>query len=548
MADNKETELSPADQTPSDQSESRQPAGGAADSGQAADSQAIDSQAIDSQAADSQAADSANAVQPSDSTTTSESIKQPNESAPVEASVESSVASDPAVEGEKPKVKIGRQEEGPPPKRLHEPQPNIASTPKHAKTPRPITPPSKRDGLDGDLQSEFDDMFGEEGLDDLMSGETAAAGALIELESRVQGTIAKVVGDDVFINLGGPNEGIASAKQFKQPPEIGETVEVVVARYNAEDGYYEVHVPGASVTVSDWADIEEGSVVDARITGSNSGGLECTVNAIRGFIPASQISIYRVENFDEYVDKKLPCVVTEANPNRKNLVLSHRSIMEREQEAQRAELLESLAVGDVREGVVRRIQDFGAFVDIGGVDGLVHISQLSWDRVEHPSDVVQEGQTIEVKVEKIDKETGKIGLSYRSMQEHPWTNVEQDFPAGSIQTGTVSKIAAFGAFVRLGMGVEGLIHVSELAHHRVHRVDTIVQEGQEVEVKVMNVDSEQQRMSLSMKALIQKAEPSKKKAADDEEVLPESRLPKHEGPLKGGTNRPSSGESLGLKW
>jgi small subunit ribosomal protein S1 len=212
-------------------------------------------------------------------------------------------------------------------------------------------------------------------------------------------------------------------------------------------------------------------------------------------------------------------------------------------------LLASIAVGDVREGVVRRIQDFGAFVDIGGVDGLIHISQLSWDRVEHPSDVVQEGQTIQVKVEKIDPETGKIGLSYRSLEENPWTNVEQEFSVGSIQNGTVTKIANFGAFVRLGVGVEGLIHISELAHHRVHRVDTIVKEGQEVEVKVLEVDAEKQRMSLSLKALIQKAEETKKKAAEDEEdVLPESRLPKHEGPLKGGTGRASSGDSFGLKW
>ena len=485
---------------------------------------------------------------------------QPDESAPDVAKTDSAPDSGAAVgavdgeaDGDKQKVKIGRQDDGPPPKRRHEPRPNIAETPKHAKRPRPITPPSKRDGLDGDLQSEFDELFGgeglEEGIDDLMGGQGASAGTIIELDSRVQGTVARVVGDDVFVTLGGPNEGIASAKQFKVPPGIGESVEVVVARYNAEDGYYEVAVPGASVSVSDWSDIEEGSVVDARVTGSNSGGLECMVNGIRGFIPASQIAIYRVENFEEYVDKKLTCVVTEANPNRKNLVLSHRSIMEREQEAQRAELLASIAVGDVREGIVRRVQDFGAFVDIGGIDGLVHISQLSWDRVEHPSDVVQEGQTITVKVEKIDPETGKIGLSYRSLQEHPWANVEEDFPVGSIQTGTVSKIAAFGAFVRLGMGVEGLVHISELAHHRVHRVDTIVKEGQEVEVKVQDVDSEKQRMSLSMKALIQQADTQKKKAAEEEEdVLPEALLPKHDGPLKGGTNRPSSGESFGLKW
>lgn len=455
-------------------------------------------------------------------------------------------SSDGSSEAGRSRVKIGRQEGGPPPKREHKPRPNISGTPKHAKKPKPITPPSKRSGLEDDLQSEFDAIFNDDAGVDSLLGE-GVGNAVIELESRIAATVTRVVGDDVFVSFGGPNEGIASAKQFKEPPGIGETVEVEVARYNAEDGYYEVTVPGASIAVSDWEDIEEGAVVEARVTGSNTGGLECSVNNIRGFIPASQIAIHRVEDFSEYVDQKLTCVVTEANPSRRNLVLSHRSILERELEAQREDLLKSIKVGDIREGVVRRIQDFGAFVDIGGVDGLVHISQLSWDRVEHPSEVVQEGQTIQVKVEKIDSQTGKIGLSYRSLQDHPWTNAESEFPAGSIQKGTVSKLAAFGAFVRLAPGVEGLVHISEVAHHRVHRVDTMVQEGQEVEVKVLEVDAEKQRMSLSMKALIQQAE-SKKPAEEEEDALPERKLAKHEGPLKGGMDRPSGGEQFGLKW
>jgi small subunit ribosomal protein S1 len=168
--------------------------------------------------------------------------------------------------------------------------------------------------------------------------------------------------------------------------------------------------------------------------------------------------------------------------------------------------------------------------------------------VNHPSDVVEEGQTIQVKVEKIDPETGRIGLSYRNLQEHPWDNVEETFTAGSVHAGVVSKIANFGAFVKLATGVEGLVHISELAHHRVVRVDTIVKEGQDVEVKVLDVDREKQRMSLSLKALQQRPTDSKKRPEQDEDVVAEPLLPKHEGPLKGGVDHPSGGEQFGLKW
>ncbi|HIF32679.1 MAG: S1 RNA-binding domain-containing protein [Pirellulaceae bacterium] len=448
------------------------------------------------------------------------------------------------------KVKVGRQDGGPAPKRRHQPRPNVAETPTIARRPNPVTLPSKRENLEGDLQAEFDDIFSESSIDDLMDGvgSDASSTAPLEIEAHVQGTVTRVVGDDVFIALGGHHDGVASNRHFKTPPGIGEKIEVVVARFNAEDGYYEVSIPGASVVVGDWSDIEEGAVVEARVTGSNTGGLECVVGSAKAFIPASQISIYRVENFDEFINQKLVCTVTEANPNRKNLVLSRRSILEREQEEKRAELIASIKVGDVRDGIVRRIQDFGAFVDIGGIDGLVHISQLSWDRVNHPSDVVEEGQTIQVKVEKIDPETGRIGLSYRNLQEHPWDNVEETFTAGSVHAGVVSKIANFGAFVKLATGVEGLVHISELAHHRVVRVDTIVKEGQDVEVKVLDVDREKQRMSLSLKALQQRPTDSKKRPEQDEDVVAEPLLPKHEGPLKGGVDHPSGGEQFGLKW
>jgi len=184
------------------------------------------------------------------------------------------------------------------------------------------------------------------------------------------------------------------------------------------------------------------------------------------------------------------------------------------------------------------------------VDGLIHISQLAWERVKHPSEVVQEGQKVRVRIEKIDEATGKISLSLKNPEEHPWTNIEQRFPVGATVKGPVSRIAQFGAFVKLAPGVEGLIHISELAHHKVYKVENVVKEGEEVECKVLDVDPEAQRMSLSLKAAIAKPEKAEGKPAEAEVEEPprELAVPKRSGPLKGGIHRKSGGEQFGLKW
>jgi len=329
-------------------------------------------------------------------------------------------------------------------------------------------------------------------------------------------------------------------------------MEVVVTGFNNDDGIYELTIPGASIQVQDWSDLVEGAVVEARITGSNTGGLECMVGAIRGFIPASQIETFRVENYAEYYEQKLMCVVTEANKRRRNLVLSHRALVEREKEEQRKKLLEELEVGDVREGTVTSLRDFGAFVDLGGIDGLVHISQLSWDRVGHPSEVLEVGQKVRVKIEKVNPQTGKIGLSYRDLLDHPWLNVQEQFPVDSIVRGTVTRTANFGAFVKLAPGVEGLVHISELAHHRVVQVTNVVKEGEEIEVKILSVDPEAQRIALSLKdahPMPESPEGSSDEEGKTEEEPPQKPIvPPRNEPLKGGTDKSSGGEQFGLKW
>ena len=410
----------------------------------------------------------------------------------------------------------------------------------------PVPTPSVRDPLSDDLQKEIDAALGGASIDEMMDAGTRSD-VEIAVETKLRATVVRIDQENVFFSLGGRNQGVAPLRTFgEKPPEVGEAMEVIVSGEGADDGLFELAIPGSAVQVADWADLAEGTVVEARITGANTGGLECMVNNIRGFIPASQIAIFRVENFAEYINKKLTCVVTEANRRRKNLVLSHRAILEREKEESRKELMATLQVGQVHEGIVRSLRDFGAFVDLGGVDGLIHISQLSWERVEHPKDVLQENQKVSVRIEKIDPSTGKIGLSYRTLQEHPWSNISERFPTGSTVAGTVSRVAKFGAFVKLAAGVEGLVHISELAHEHVRQVGQVVQEGQEVEVKILSVDEENQRIGLSIKANIEK--PAEPEAEEPEEEAAPRERPKRNTPLKGGLGGGSGGDQFGLKW
>lgn len=416
----------------------------------------------------------------------------------------------------------------------------------------PVPPPSVRDPLSPDLERELAEALGDASLDELLGATpTDSVTPVLEVETRLRGPVLRMHGDHVFFSLGGRHEGVASLRLFAEPPAVGAEMDVIIKSYSGEDGLYELIIPGVSSHVEDWSDLTEGALVEVRITGANTGGLECKVGNIRGFIPASQIAMFRIEDYAEFLDQKLLCVVTEVNPRRKNLVLSRRAVLEREKEEARREQLESLEVGHVVDGVVRKILDFGAFVDIGGLDGLLHISQLSWDHVKHPSEVLQEGQKIRVKIEKVDQQTGKIGLSYRDLLEHPWSRIEEQFPVDTVARGTVTRIAKFGAFVKLAPGVEGLIHISELAHGRVPSVGSVVKEGQEVEVKVLSVDVGSQRMALSMKAVLPVPIEETPEGADAEEATPPARdvaVPIRQQPLKGGTGRDSGGDRFGLKW
>ncbi len=421
----------------------------------------------------------------------------------------------------------------------------VPPSPVHWPAPRVPLPPAE--GTTDDLEAELDRAMGDASMDDLLGGGSKQEDESFEPGSLQSGRVVALRRDDVFVEFGGRQQGIVSLRQLDVPPRVGADVQVVVQRLNPEDGLYELSVPNKAVQVDDWSDLVEGALVDVRVTGHNTGGLECEVNHIRGFIPVSQVGLYRVDDLAPYVDQRLACVIVEADPERRNLVLSRRAVLEREKEQAKQLMLETLRPGQIHEGVVRKLMDFGAFVDIGsGVDGLVHVSQLAWGRVKHPSDVLQEGQSIKVRIEKFDAATGKISLAYRDLMESPWSAAAQKYPPQTVAKGTVTKLMDFGAFVEVEPGIEGLVHISELSPKRVWRTSDVVKEGQEVEVLVLSIDPSAQRMSLSMKALAAPPEPAKK----DEPAEPakaSKKSTKPTGPLLGGLGR-KTGSQFGLKW
>ena len=442
-------------------------------------------------------------VQPEEPPRPEEKVADADAVAEAKAEAEPTASEEGSANRPSTRIKIGTQRpEAQQDKPVAEPQvkPTKADANKPAAPTKHYPPPNIRDQLTPDLEQELEAALGGESIDSLMEKSGEQSATEIPEGTRLTGTVTKVYHDNVFVDLGGRNQGVVAVKNFdgKEIPEPPAQLEIVVVRHVSEDGLCELSLPGAAVEVGNWEDVEEGQTVEVAITGSNKGGLECEVSGIRGFMPMGQISIYRVENPEEYIGQRLNAVVTEANRDRKNLVLSHRAVMEREKAENRDKLLAELAPGQIREGVVRSLRDFGAFVDLGGVDGLVHVSKMSWDRVNHPSEVLSEGQVVKVKIEKIDADTGKIGLSYRESAENPWDSVDSKYFVGDKAKGTVSKLMDFGAFVKLEPGVEGLIHISELAHGRVFRTSDVVSEGQAVEVKILGIDKEKQRISLSL--------------------------------------------------
>ncbi|MFF2449936.1 30S ribosomal protein S1 [Neobacillus sp. NPDC058068] len=256
-----------------------------------------------------------------------------------------------------------------------------------------------------------------------------------------------------------------------------------------------------------WENLEQkfqsGEVFETEVRDVVKGGLVVDLG-VRGFVPASLVESYFVEDFSDYKGRNLSFKIVELDKEKNRLILSHRAVVEEEKGKQKQNRLGALQAGQVIEGTVQRITDFGAFVDIGGIDGLVHISQLSYEHVDKPSDVVQEGQQVQVKVLSVDRDNERISLSIKETLPGPWTNIAEKAPKGSILEGTVKRLVSYGAFVEVFPGVEGLVHISQIAHKHIGTPHEVLKEGQEVKVKVLDANENDQRLSLSIKELLEK--------------------------------------------
>jgi small subunit ribosomal protein S1 len=256
-----------------------------------------------------------------------------------------------------------------------------------------------------------------------------------------------------------------------------------------------------------WVNLENllnsGEVFETEVKDVVKGGLVVDLG-VRGFVPASLVEAHFVEDFSDYKGKNLTFKIVELDKEKNRLILSHRAVVEEEKGKHKKNLLNTITPGSIIDGTVQRITDFGAFVDIGGIDGLVHISQLSYQHIEKPSDVVQEGQKVKVKVLNVDRDNERISLSIKETQPGPWSDIAEKAPKGSTLTGTVKRLVSYGAFVEVFPGVEGLVHISQIAHKHIGTPHEVLKEGQEVQVKVLDANEQEQRISLSIKDLLEK--------------------------------------------
>jgi small subunit ribosomal protein S1 len=318
-----------------------------------------------------------------------------------------------------------------------------------------------------------------------------------------RGRIVQVDRDDIFVDFGGKSQGIVSRLQFLegQEPKIGDELDFNVDKYDTSEGLLLLSRKGATTANVSWENLEVGQVVEATVTGSNKGGLELEIKAMRAFMPAGQVELFHVPDFADYVGKKFTVEVTQFDARAKNLVVSRRNILEREKEEQKKKLMEELAEGQVRRGTVRNVMDFGAFVDLGGVDGLVHVSEMSFKRGrQNANEFVKVGDVLDVKIVKIDRETGKLALSLKQARgTDPWAEAATKYGVGSSITGRVTKVESFGAFIEVEEGVEGLLPISEMSWQRIRHPSDVVKEGDTVKLLVLSVDPAARRISFSLK-------------------------------------------------
>lgn len=337
----------------------------------------------------------------------------------------------------------------------------------------------------------------------------------IEVGDIVTGIVTKIEDKQVLVSVNNSKlDGIIPISELasfhvetaSEVVSLDQTLELEVMKIEEETFILSKKKVDAN---SAWKQLEESftnkETITATVKEVVKGGLIVDLG-VRGFIPASLVEKHFVDDLSVYQNVELPLKIVEMDASINRLVLSHRAYLEQEDMKKREDTIHSLQVGSILEGKVHRITEFGAFVDLGGIDGLVHISQIAHNKVSSVSDILEVGQTVKVKVMSVDRDNERISLSIKETLEGPWTNIEQKLPKGSIVTGTVTRITSFGAFVEVLPSIEGLVHISQISHKHINKVQEVLKVGQEVQVKVLEVSEEKQRLSLSIKELIENEE------------------------------------------
>jgi small subunit ribosomal protein S1 len=355
-------------------------------------------------------------------------------------------------------------------------------------------------GPDGELVPDYESSFPE-----INEGEV------------VHGTVVRVDKDEVLVDIGYKSEGVIPVAELTirrsvNPADevsLGEEIDALVLTKEDAEGRLILSKKRARFELA-WKKIEgaaeSGEAVTGKVIEVVKGGLILDLG-VRGFLPASLVDIRRVQDLDEFLGRELRCKVIELNRSRNNVVLSRRAVLEDERKEMRQAILDRLSPGDVIEGQISNIVDFGAFVDLDGMDGLIHISELSWSHVNHPSEVLDIGQTVKVKVLDIDRDRQRISLGLKQTQSDPWQQVLDSYREDDVVEGRVAKVVTFGAFVEILPGVEGLVHISELAAHHVENPREVVAQGQAVNVRILEIDGDRRRLSLSLKRVEEGEEP-----------------------------------------
>jgi 4-hydroxy-3-methylbut-2-enyl diphosphate reductase len=346
----------------------------------------------------------------------------------------------------------------------------------------------------------------------------------------IDGTVVKVSNNEVLVNVGYKSDGIIPLNELSNKPvenpgeivKVGDTIKVYVLKTEDKEGNLILSKKKADA-INAWTNIEESFeknyAVEGVVTEAVKGGLLANVNGITGFIPASHVDLKFVPDLSVYVGKNLKLKIIEIDKNKNRVVLSHKILLEEERERLKEKTWAAIEEGQIIKGKVKRLTDFGAFVDIGGVDGLIHVSDLSWQKVKHPNEILKEDQEVEVKVLKIDRERGRISLGLKQIMPNPWDNLEEKYKVGSVVEGKVVNLVSFGAFVELEPGVEGLVHISQISKEHIPSPDAILKIGDSVNVKIMDINAKGRKISLSIKEANEKPVNREDFQATNDEVV-----------------------------